>query len=43
VRAGDVLLFEELRRVPVLQVRNEIANALLGAFPEELRRRENIR
>jgi hypothetical protein len=43
VRAGDVLLLEELSDVPVLQVRDEIPNALLRAFPEELRRHEIVK
>jgi hypothetical protein len=43
VPAGDVLLLEEPRRVPVLQVRDEIVNALLGAFPEELRCRKIVK
>jgi hypothetical protein len=43
VRAGDALLLEELGGVPVLQVHNEISNALLGAFLEELCRREIVK
>jgi hypothetical protein len=43
VRAGNVLLLEELGGVLVRQVRDEIPNALLSAFPEELCRREIIK
>jgi hypothetical protein len=43
VRAGDVLLLEELSDVSVLQVRDEIPNALLSAFPEEMRCHEIIK